>query len=136
MVKEDNNLQGSCHCGGISYSISGKNFAADYCHCSTCQKITGAPVSAWMDFKVEQLNWHGSSPQEYQSSESIRRGFCPNCGSTLSYRHVDHPEYITLAITSLDNPNVVNPTYHIYTEDQLSWLNIKDDCMRYKKGKS
>jgi len=135
MSKKDNNLKGSCHCGDISYSITGKNFAADYCHCSTCQKITGAPVSAWMDFKVEQLNWQGAKPKEYQSSKSIRRGFCPNCGATLTYRHIEHPEYITLTITSLDEPNFISPAYHIYTEDQLDWFNINDDCKRYTKGK-
>lgn len=46
-----------------------------------------------------------------------------------------YPEYLTLAITSLDNPDAVAPTYHIHTESQLPWLPIQDEHPRYPKGK-
>ncbi len=49
-----NQLKGSCHCGAIQYSTDEKSFDGDYCHCRDCQKITGSPISAWMDFKVEK----------------------------------------------------------------------------------
>ncbi len=128
-------MRGSCHCGAIVYEIKGKHFAADYCHCRSCQKITGAPISAWMDFKVEQIKWLDELPKEYASSEFIRRGFCDNCGSTLTYRHINHPEYITLSITSLENPDLAHPNYHIYTESSVTWLDINDDYPRFLQGK-
>ncbi len=130
-----NQLKGSCHCGAIQYSIDGKSFDGDYCHCRDCQKITGSPISAWMDFKVEQINWVNNKPKEYHSSKFIRRGFCELCGSTLSYRHTDHPKYTTLTITSLDNPNLAQPTYHIHTKSQVEWLTISDDLPRYHKSR-
>lgn len=87
-----------------------------------------------MDFKVEQVKWTKGTPTEYASSENIRRGFCPACGSTLSYRSTLHPNYFTLSIASLDDPEAVRPTYHIYTDSQVTWLPITDDCKRYPKG--
>ena len=82
-----------------------------------------------------QVTWENSAAlQEFQSSEYARRGFCSCCGSTLSYRDVRHPEYISLAITSLDDPNQVVPTYHIHTDSQLHWFNVADDCKRYPQG--
>ena len=125
-------LEGGCLCGQLRYALSARPFAADYCHCRQCQKNTGAPVSAWMDFKSDQVSWTKSGTlQEFASSEQIRRGFCSTCGSTLSYRHKKHPEYFSLAIASLDDPDAVRPTYHIYTASQMKWFQIDDDCKRY-----
>ncbi|MEM7257412.1 MAG: GFA family protein [Pseudomonadota bacterium] len=130
-------LQGGCLCGAVRYTATAMPFARDYCHCRMCQRCTGAPVSAWMDFKVEQLQWHNDDQlREYASTADIRRGFCTQCGATLTFRSVSHPQYLTLAITSLDHPEQFQPTYHIYTESQLPWLNIDDDCKRYPQGQT
>ena len=128
-------MKGGCHCGSIRYEISGEPFDADFCHCRDCQRTTGAPVSAWMDFKREQVRWISGSPAEYASSEYIRRGFCPACGSSLSYRSTQYPDYLTLSITSLDDPNAFRPNYHIHTGSQVSWLRIDDACKRYPRGR-
>jgi len=126
---------GSCHCGAIRFEVSDLPFAADFGHCRDCQRITGAPVAAWMDFKVEHVRWLKEKPAEYASSTTIRRGFCSACGSTLSYRSVEHPDYLSLSIASLDDPDLVRPTYHIYTDSQVAWLPIHDGCERYPKGR-
>lgn len=136
-MEHQNILQGGCLCGALRYSTSAPPFAADYCHCRNCQKSTGSVVSVWMDFKASQVSWGDSGPlQEYQSSENTRRGFCRCCGSTLSYRDIRHPDYYSLAIVSLDDPEQVQPTYHIHTESQLSWFIITDDCQRYPQGQT
>jgi hypothetical protein len=127
-------IKGGCLCGVVSYSISGSPFAADYCHCTICQKSSGAPFVCWMDLLIDQLTWMTSKPSEYKSTENVRRGFCAECGSTISFRDIRHPEYISLTITSLDDPNLVKPTYHIFTENQVKWLNIVDECKRFPKG--
>ena len=127
-------MDGGCLCGQVRYSVSGAPFAAEYCHCRMCQKSSGSVTVSWMDFRVEQLTWTLKPPAEYRSSEYVRRGFCPDCGSTMSFRDTRHPNYITLAIASLDDPNLVKPTYHIYTESQVEWLNIDDNCNRFRQG--
>ena len=124
-------MKGGCHCGATRYEVSGTAFDADYCHCRDCQKTIGAPFGAWMDFKREQISWVGKEPTEYASSKYIRRGFCPECGSSLSYRSTQYPDYFTLSIASLDDPDLVSPKYHIHTDSQVSWLSIDDDCKRY-----
>ena len=128
-------MKGGCHCGAIRYELSAQPFDADYCHCRDCQRTTGAPVAAWIDFTKEQIHWLHNEPYEYKSSEYIRRGFCPVCGSTMSYRSTRYPDYFTLSITSLDEPDSVRPNYHIHTASQVSWLSIEDDCERYREGR-
>jgi hypothetical protein len=130
------NMEGGCLCGALRYSIFGKAFDSEYCHCRICQKSAGAVVVTWMDFKIEQLTWIKDKPTEYSSSENARRGFCQLCGSSLSFRDERHPDYVSLSTASLDDPNLVRPTYHIFTESQPEWLNIVDDCERYPQARA
>lgn len=135
-MKGEIKLQGGCLCGAIRYKTTAKPFAAEYCHCRMCQISAGAVAVCWMDFYQEQVIWDSGKPKEFESSEFIRRGFCENCGSNLTFRDTTHPDYFTLAIASLDDPNQVKPTYHIYTESQVEWLKIDDDCKRYLNGQT
>lgn len=129
-------LQGGCLCGTIRYQVNGLPFDADHCHCSQCRKSAGAVMMSWMDFCYEQVEWLQGQVTEFASSKDIRRGFCQHCGCSLTYRHLDYPQYVTLSIASLDLPQKVQPTYHIHTDEQVSWLNIDDNCPRYKAGKT
>ncbi|MCL1139788.1 GFA family protein [Shewanella pneumatophori] len=124
-------LSGSCLCGKVQYQISGEPFDADYCHCRQCQKSTGSVVGAWMDSKCSQTEWITPPPKEFASSEHVRRGFCDHCGSQLSFRDLRYPEYLTLSISTLDEPNSVSPKYHIHTGSKLSWLTITDEQPKY-----
>ncbi len=129
-------LQGGCLCGKNRYRTTTMPFAAEYCHCRMCQISAGAVTVCWMDFKQEQVKWETHKPKEFESSEYVRRGFCDTCGSSLTFRDTRHPDYFTLSIATLDNPNLVQPTYHIYTESQVDWLTIDDKCKRYPKGQT
>ena len=128
-------MKGGCHCGAMRYEVTGKPFDADYCHCRDCQRTTGAPVGVWADFKAEQIQWLSGELKEYASSEKVRRGFCPHCGTSISYCNIDYPEYFTVSIASLDDPNAIAPNYHIHTNSQLKWLNIVDECVKYPKSR-
>ncbi len=137
MTAQQGHLTGGCDCRAIRYALSQPPFDADFCHCRTCQRTTGAPVSAWMDVKAAEVTWQTDArPTEYASSDDIRRGFCAACGSTLTYRSQSHPAYLTLAITSLDNPEAMTPRYHIHTNSSVSWLLLSDDAPRHETNRT
>ena len=127
-------ITGGCHCGGVRYEADTEPFDSDYCHCVDCRRSIGAPFGVWMDLKADNVVWLTRGLKEYSSSEKIRRGFCGNCGSSISYRSVDYPEYLTLSVASLDDPNQVVPTYHIYESQSVRWLAINDGLPRYSKS--
>ena len=127
---------GGCLCGKIRYQIEGDPFASDYYHCRICQRQTGAPVSAWMDFKKEQIKLLDVKVKEFESSKTVRRGFCSNCGSTLSFRDIMQPDYLTLSITSLDDPNTFSPKYHIYVDSAVKWHSIIDEYPKFQKNRT
>ncbi len=127
-------MKGGCLCGAIRYCVPGTPFATEYCHCRMCQKSVGGMAVCWMDFRKDQLKWTAGEPAEFASSETARRGFCSACGSSLTFRDTQYPEYITLTIASLDDPNPIVPERHIYSESKVRWLNIEDDCKRFPRG--
>lgn len=130
-------MTGGCDCGAIRYALSDEPFDADFCHCRTCQRTTGAPVSAWMDLRVEHVTWTtDTAPTLYASSSNIRRGFCARCGSALTYQSVSNSAYLTLAITSLDQPERAAPRYHIHTDSAVSWLALTDTLPRHPAGRT
>lgn len=131
---KDDTLAGGCLCGEIRYRLTAMPFAAEYCHCTMCQKVAGSAAATWMDFKAEQFTLEKGKIAEYQSSTHVFRGFCAHCGSTISFRDNRYPEYFTVSITSLDHPEKVAPSYHIYTESQLAWFDTTDSCKRHPQG--
>jgi len=125
-MNKEIDAEGGCMCGNVRYHVKGEVLGAEYCHCGQCQTQSGAHAMAFADFNNADVTWMGKAIKNYHSSEFGRRGFCPDCGSNLTWRSTRHPEAVTLTITSLDDPNLVAPQKHIYTADKLVWFDIAD----------
>lgn len=53
--------RGRCHCGRVQYEVSrDRPLASKYCHCTTCQRLHGAPFQWTAIFHKEDINFtHG-----------------------------------------------------------------------------
>ncbi|ETI20442.1 hypothetical protein G647_08477 [Cladophialophora carrionii CBS 160.54] len=50
--------EGACHCGKVTYQLSReKPLAAKYCHCTTCQRLHGAPFQWAAIFHKSDINF-------------------------------------------------------------------------------
>jgi hypothetical protein len=65
-------------------------------------------------------------PANYRSSALVTRSFCRHCGSPLTYRHADKPEALHIMTCSLDDPDAVAPTFHVWTSEKPAWETIAD----------
>eukprot|EP01098_Paradermamoeba_levis_P006746 TRINITY_DN2806_c0_g2_i1.p1 TRINITY_DN2806_c0_g2~~TRINITY_DN2806_c0_g2_i1.p1 ORF type:complete len:158 (-),score=23.60 TRINITY_DN2806_c0_g2_i1:79-507(-) len=133
----DEKLAGGCLCGEIRYSLSKSSFIeAAYCHCRICQHASGAPTVPWMTVKASDFVYTQGQPKAFKSSEKAAREFCGNCGTQLVFRYVTGPLTQTLDVTlsSLDNPHnpLIQPMYHIWTQSQIKWFDVKDDLPRHE----
>jgi len=99
-----------------------------------CRKSTGAPVVAFTSFPESAFTYTKGEPSKYNSSPSGHREFCSKCGTQLCYRETVHTETVDINSGTLDDPEMVEPEFHIYTNDTISWLNIKDDLPKHSKG--
>lgn len=129
---------GKCLCGEVRYEISQPAIATGFCHCRICQRAHGAPVSAWAAFPAEAVRFTKGEPKYYKSSLIAERGFCANCGSSLTTRYYfpERSEYVGIKTATLDNPEEFAPTCHLGIESKLSWLDIHDDLPRTRSDDS
>jgi hypothetical protein len=126
-------IEGGCICGVIRYRVSGKPVNSMVCHCQTCRRAAGAPVVAWVTFPIAQVQLLQGQPCEFHSSEPVRRGFCPACGTPLTYEHRDRVGFVDITTCSLDDPNLFPPTHHSWLSHDLAWVRFGDGLPAFQE---
>lgn len=96
-----------------------------------CRKSSGAGFSTFVHFPVGAFVWECGQPTRYRSSAEAERGFCARCGSRLTMHEAVLPDRVQVALGSLDRPEDVRPDDHVWTKDQLPWLQVVDDLPRH-----
>ena len=128
------NYTGGCLCRALRYHSSVEPTEAGYCHCSICQRSTGAPVLAWASFPVEGFQYSKGSPSVYKSSEYGHREFCSHCGTQIAFREANEATTVDVNVGSLDDPMTVRPQYHIWCKSRIEWFDIGDELPRHEEG--
>jgi hypothetical protein len=124
-------LTGGCLCGEVRYRITAAPVEAQYCHCRMCQRAHGAPVIAWLTVPLDAFAVANGNPVAYRSSARAFRHFCGSCGTPLIWREADNPRLVDISIASLDNPEAVAPTMHVWTDSRIAWFDSADHLPRY-----
>ncbi|MFN0115357.1 MAG: GFA family protein [Paracoccaceae bacterium] len=115
--------QGGCLCGAVRYDIDGEPDWQGHCHCRRCHRHSGAASLSFARFRETEVSWIGARRALYRSSDEIYRGFCPCCGSVISF---ERPTRRRIAVTagSMDGPTLLRPTEHIFGDDRCAWLRL------------
>jgi hypothetical protein len=126
---------GGCACGTVRYALNSEPFDAGWCHCRTCQLVSGAPAMAFATVPAGDLVFTagGDRVTTFRSSRFGRRGFCGDCGTPLTIQ-VDHqPETIDFAIATLDDPGPTPPGFHIFWSSRIGWFEPGDALPRHAR---
>ena len=125
-------IEGRCLCGATRYAIDAVPRFTSYCHCEDCRRASGSPVVPWTFFPTGTLRWTKGAPKllRYAGRE---RTFCPDCGTPLSFFDPGIPEEYEVTTCSLDDPNLMPPRDHTWTEDQLPWFQVADGLPRHRQ---
>ena len=134
MADEPKHVTGGCLCGDVRYDAEVFLKSGYYCHCTTCQKISGTPAEIGIPIKAGTLKFTKAEPKYYVSSELGRRGFCERCGSRVVWKANDpaNDSWTNLSVCSLDNPDEAKPSMHTYVDTQLSWYDLADQLPRHE----
>jgi len=112
-------VTGGCQCGAVRFRVAGALGKASICHCRMCQKAFGAFYAPLVSVAEDQdLVWTRGAPSHFQSSNTVRRGFCCACGTPLTY---EAPDGIALAIGAFDEPETIAPVIQYGVEGKLSF---------------
>ncbi len=116
-------------CGAVRYEAVGEPFAVGHCHCHSCRQHTGAAVATLVAFERDRVKFPNVDRKIYNSSPGVGRGFCDQCGTSLTF---EGKGSINFHISTLDNPDDYGPDRHWFHEERIAWFEVADDLPRYR----
>ena len=114
-------FSGGCQCGARRYALYAEPYRGHLCHCRMCQKAVGGPFAALAVVKLGDIAWTRGAPGIFMSSHRVARGFCPDCGTPLTFQDLD-ADRINFTIASLDRAAGVAPEFQMGIESRLPWF--------------
>lgn len=124
-------IAGRCLCGAVAWRLDGAIDHINFCHCSMCRRVHGAPFGAFAHARSRDFRWlkGDASIARYESSPGIFRCFCPTCGSAVP---VVEDDTVTLPAGGIEGDPGVRPSVHIFTGDKAAWYEIADALPQYR----
>lgn len=124
--------RGSCACGAVTWSSTAKSTSSNYCYCTFCRKIAGAPALLFMRLPAASVSFKSASMKTVKLSKYADRGFCGECGSSMTMVYVKRQEVVYLSVGSIDEEGSEEgfyggPNRHIYTRECPKWFKLPED---------
>lgn len=116
--------KGGCQCGAVRFEVLGALGKASVCHCRMCQKAFSNVFAPLVSIPDGALTWTKTEPTRFQSSNLVRRGFCPKCGTPLTY---EAPDGLAVAIGAFDHPERIEPEIQFGVEMRIPWMDQVND---------
>jgi hypothetical protein len=120
-------LDGSCLCGNVTYTCDADPIASANCHCTDCQKTSGAAFSTNVLVPADSFSISGETLAVYETAGTdhgltAKRHFCSNCGSTLVTISDGYPGLAIIKAGSLDDSSLVQPVMDAWGDSKQSWV--------------
>ena len=123
-----NMITGSCLCGKIRYEVNQPLHNVIACHCTHCQKISGAGASFNTVVPTSAVKFISGHPKYFkdtaQSGNILNRYFCGDCGSSIYSQREKSPEMTILKVGTLDAPGDMKLIMNIWTKSARPWMYI------------
>ena len=121
---------GSCFCGAVELTVTGKPAAMGYCHCASCRSWSAGPVNAFSLWKPDQVRITKGADRIgsfHKTPQSVRK-WCTVCGGHLLTEHPHWSLIDVYAATIPDFPYRAGVHVH-YQETRLP---MKDDLPKMR----
>lgn len=118
-------VDGSCHCGAVSFTAEVDPNRVMVCHCTDCQVLSGAPFRAVVTAPFETLSVSGSTRSYIKVAQSGNRRaqvFCPECGTPLWATAPENPTSVILRLGCVRQRQQLAPAVQIWQHSALSWV--------------
>ncbi len=117
-------VTGICHCGKIKITAKVKKSETRACHCTDCQKFSGAPFRAIALAPRGKFSIQGT-PKEYikigDSGNKRIQAFCSDCGTQLFATNMEKTLF-NIRTGFLDQKNDLKPNQHVFTTSSMAWI--------------
>ena len=130
----DLSLSGSCLCGSVQFTVSGRAAGFLHCHCGRCRKASGTGHASNILVKPGSVEWMAGEELigrfDAPDAERFHTRFCRQCGSPLPKLH-ESLELVVLPAGSLDEDPPINPKARIFWGSRSAWSCGDGDLKQY-----
>jgi hypothetical protein len=122
MVQHEKLRTGGCLCGRVRYRVEGDPGWIANCHCASCRRATGSPMTTYAGFPRGSLVFESGEPRRFHSSPGVTRSFCGDCGTPLTYEGERWPDEVHVLVATFDQPENYPPESDAFAEERLPWM--------------
>jgi hypothetical protein len=118
-------IDGSCHCGAITFTADIDESQVLACNCTDCQVLSGSPFRAVVVASIEKFAVHGAPKSYVKVADSGNRRaqmFCPECGTPLYACAPDKPTWVSIRLGCVTQRRQLKPAKQIWLRSALPWL--------------
>lgn len=131
-------IEGRCLCGDVQYTSTAEPDVVALCHCTHCQRQSGAAFSVNVGVPKGSLAFVSGTTQVYtdtgSSGQPVYRHFCGRCGSPIFSDVVSRPTLDWLKAGTLDDTSWVRPTLSIWCDSTQPWVVEPDGIQAFGQG--
>lgn len=131
---------GGCLCGGVRFHLTEPPSDAGYCHCTRCQRRTGAAASAQtrIDGQTFVLEQGADLVKAWRHPDGgFEKCFCGACGAHLFSHNPDDARQMSIRLGAFDADPGVRPTWRAFVAYAAPWEPIPDDGLeRFEEART
>jgi hypothetical protein len=128
---------GGCLCGAVRYELAREPTMAAVCHCTHCQRQSGAMFSTNLVVAEADYRQTGETSvyeDRGDSGQPVYRHFCGRCGSPILSRVAVMPGVVMVKAGTLDDFSGIKPAIEVYTDHAADWVAPVPGAQRFAQG--
>ena len=120
-------LEGGCTCRAVRYRMTSKPLFVHCCHCTWCQRETGASFALNAMIESERVVLISGEPEVVDTPSASGKGQkiwrCPRCRIAVWSNYPGAGDAVHFVrVGTLDEPDRLPPDIHIYTASKQPWV--------------
>ena len=126
-----------CQCEEFRVVVDGGPELVNICHCTDCQRRSGAPLTSNAYFRKADVQLEGKYNAYSRTTSSGRTAhnyFCPNCGTTVCWMLDIRPDYYGVAIGAFNDPRFAAPTVSVWESSKYGWVSLPPGIEHFPRG--
>ena len=122
-------LTGGCLCGAVRYEVTEPLVSAGYCHCTRCQRRTGAAASPSAQIVPGSLRITSGQAllASFDPPDGWSKVFCSACGGALWAQNPADRTAVSVRLGTFDADPGIRPSYRQFVAYAAAWEEIPDD---------
>jgi hypothetical protein len=131
-------IDGSCHCGAITFEAEIDPANVNVCHCTDCQTLSGGPYRASVPVPPDKFHILSGTPTIYvktaESGNKRVQAFCGKCGSPIYAGALDNPAApFNVRVGVIRQRDELVPRKQLWGRSRQSWVDGLASILRLEK---